>query len=688
LFAVVSGFCRKTLKSRQRDRYTLRMTPVKRRKPSSAARRDESAAEEGGDAAWFRSPAMKDAIFAAALLLVVLLAYQPAWHGGLVWDDDAHVTAPALRSWHGLYRIWFEVGATLQYYPFVHSVFWIEHKLWGDATLGYHLVNIFLHVAAAVMVAAILRRLAIPGAYLAAAIFALHPVQVESVAWITELKNTLSGVFYLAAALLYFRFDRTRKTDWYLSALGFFLLALLTKTVTGTLPGALLVIFWWQRGRLSWDRDVLPLAPFFLLGAGLGMFTAWWELKLNHCDGPEFELTRIARVLIAGRVVWFQLGKLFWPVDLTFIYPRWNIDAGDWQQYLYPLGAAALLAAAWTIRKWSRAPLAALLYFGGTLFPVLGFFNLYTYRYSFVADHYQYLACLGIIAWFSAEAAMLWQVFEGRRRVIAQAACVAMVSLLASLTWKQSAEYADVQTLFRQTIALNPGCWMAYTNLGNSLAGQGRFDDAIVQYEQAVQIKSGDAETRYNFANALAARGRVEDAITQYQECLRIRPDFVAARFNLGLALDGRGQIDDAIKQYERAVDIDPKFAAGHVNLGIALARRDRVTEAIEHFQKALAINPDYAEAHFNLAVALARGGQIDAAIEQFQKALALRRDYADAQFSLAVLFASSGRAGEALEHYQAALRLASARHDQAQAGLIRDRIRALQTPVPGGKRP
>ncbi len=308
-----------------------------------------------------------DWFFAAAVVAAVFLVYRPAWQGGFIWDDNFHVTRPELRTSHGLIRIWFDVRATTQYYPFVHSAFWVEHKLWGDATLSYHLVNIFLHVTAALMVALILRRLAIPGAYLAAAIFALHPVHVESVAWITELKNTLSAVLYLGAAMLYLRFDRTRKTAWYLAALGLFSLALASKTVTGTLPGALLVIFWWQRGKLSWKKDVLPLVPFFLLGAGMGMITAWWELEFNRCVGPDFEFTRVQRILIAGRGAWFHLWKLFWPANLTFIYPRWQIDSGAWRQYLYPLCGAALLAALWAIRRTTRAPLAALLFFGGTL---------------------------------------------------------------------------------------------------------------------------------------------------------------------------------------------------------------------------------------------------------------------------------------------------------------------------------
>ncbi len=496
-----------------------------------------------------------DWLFAAALVAAVFLVYQPAWRGGPIWDDDQHVTRPELRSWHGLYRIWFDVGATLQYYPLVHSAFWVEHRLWGDATLGYHLVNIFLHATAALMAALVLRRLAIPGSYLAAAIFALHPVHAESVAWITELKNTLSAVFYLGGALAYLRFDRDRRTAWYLAALALFILALLSKTVTGTLPGALLVIFWWQRGRLSWRKDVLPLLPFFLLGAGGGMITAWWELKLNQCVGPEFDFTRVERFLIAGRALWFHAWKLFWPTNLTFIYPRWQIDSGEWGQYSFPLGWWALLAALWAMRRWTRAPLAAVLYFSGTLFPVLGFFNLYTFRFSLVANHYQYLASLGIMTLASAGVALLlrrWPLWPRRAGYVL---CLMVLAALAGLTWRQSRLYANVETLYRTTLDTNPDCWLAYNNLGLVLAGRKQFDEAIADYEKALKIKPDFELAHLNLGVVLAGRGQTDAAIAHYQKALESRPDYAEAHNNLGLVLAGRGQVEEAVAHYRKALE-------------------------------------------------------------------------------------------------------------------------------------
>ena len=360
------------------------------------------------------SPGKRDWIFGLILVFAIIIAYQPAWPGLPIWDDDAHITQPMLRSLQGLARIWMQPGASQQYYPLVHSVFWVEHRLWGDATLGYHLVNILLHAFSALLLVRILRRLEVPGAWLAATIFALHPVQVESVAWISELKNTLSGAFYLGSALAYLEFDRKRGPKLYMVALGLFVLGLLSKTIIATLPAALLLIFWWKRGRLSWRQDVRPLIPFFLAGIAAGLFTAWMERKSIGAQGSEFDFTFIERFLIAGRAIWFYLGKLFWPAELIFIYPRWNVSQAVWWQYLFPAAGLLLLTVLWKLRQRCRGSLLALLYFAGTLFPALGFFNVFPFRYSFVADHFQYLAGIGPITLVSAGIVGLANSFKRR----------------------------------------------------------------------------------------------------------------------------------------------------------------------------------------------------------------------------------------------------------------------------------
>ncbi len=600
----------------------------------------------------------QDGLFAAALLTAVFLAYQPAWHGAPIWDDDGHLTRPALQSWHGLWRIWFELGATQQYYPLLHTAFWLQHRLWGEATLGYHLVNILLHAASALLVAIILRRLAIPGAYLAAAIFALHPVAVESVAWISELKNILSGIFYLSAMLLYLRFDQTRQTRWYGWALGLFVLGLLSKTVTATLPAALLVIFWWQRGRLSWRRDVWPLAPFFLLGAVAGLLTAWVERNLIGAEGIEFELTIVERCLLAGRVICFYLGKLFWPTELIFSYPRWHVSQTTAWQYLFPAAAILLLALLWRLRGRWRGPLAGLLFFVGTLFPVLGFCNVYPFVYSFVADHFQYLASLGIITLASAGVALLLERCGLWRRPAGYMACLTLLATLGTLTWRQSRMYADIDALYQTTIDRNPSCWMAYNNLGNLAMDRGRRDEALAYYQKALQIKPDHVNSLNNLGNVLAIRGRWDEAIACYRKALSIEPGSIDAHYNFGTALAARGRFDEAIAQYQTTVELKPDHAQAHNNLANALAARGRFDEALAHYRRAAEILPDDARTLGNLGAALAARGQFDEAVAQCRKALEIKPDDVEIRYQLGVALAGQGRFPEALTQYREALRI------------------------------
>ncbi len=339
------------------------------------------------------------------IFVAVLAAYWPALRGTLLWDDNSHITAPALQSLRGLWRIWFSPGATQQYYPLLHTAFWIEHRLWGRLFLGYHLVNLAQHALAACFVVAIVRRLEIPGAWLAGMAFALHPVCVESVAWISEQKNTLSAVFYLASMIVYLDFDRSRRRSCYTWALILFVMALLTKSVTATLPLALLGVIWWQRGRLDWRRDVRPLLPWIAIGGGSGVFTAWVERTMIGAQGAAFDLSSAQRFLLAGRALWFYAAKVLWPANLMFTYPRWKLDPSSILLYLYPLGALAVLAGAvFLARKRhsqsGRSALTAYLLFAVTLLPVLGILNVYPFLFSYVADHFQYLAGLALIVPF------------------------------------------------------------------------------------------------------------------------------------------------------------------------------------------------------------------------------------------------------------------------------------------------
>jgi len=564
---------------------------------------------------------------AALIVVVIVVAYAPAVRGGFIWDDDAHVTKPELRSAHGLYRIWFEVGATQQYYPLLHSAFWLQHKLWGDSTIGYHLVNVAMHAGAAVLVLLIVRRLlmekAVPwaeaGAFLTAAVFALHPVHVESVAWITELKNTLSAVFYLAALLAYLRFDRTRRRPMYWLATLLFVLALLTKPVTVTLPAALLVVFWWQRGRLSWRRDVLPLSLWFALGVASGLFAAWVEHDVLGAKGEGFSLLPAQRLLLPGRVVWFYLSKLAWPTELIFVYPRWSVDPAVWWQWLFPAGLIALLAGLLAFTRRSRAPLAALLFFIGSLFPFLGFFNAYLFIYTFVADHFQYLPSLGVIALVcGAAAAGIARVPWRPARVVL---LLALPAVLGVLTFRQTRMYADIQTLYETTIQKNPACWMAHNNLGIVLKHENHLPEAIEHYRRALQLRPDYPEAYNNLAVVLNALGRHDDAVAAYDQALRLRPNYPDALGNLVAALTDAGRLQEAIDRGQQAIRLCPSDARLRLNLGVALGMAGRHPESVDQFAEAVRLRPDLSEAQANLAIAYAACGRFPEAIAVARRA-------------------------------------------------------------------
>src|SRR5438874_1780857 len=314
----------------------------------------------------------RNLLFGLILIVATTLAYQPAWHGKLIWDDDLYLKNAHASS---LADIWIRPKTTQQYHPLIGTVFWTGNKLWDDSMFGYHLLNILLHACSALLLFKILEQLEVPGAWLTVAVFALHPVQVESVAWLVELKNTLSGFLFFSALLVYLRFDQTRSKLSYFFVLFLFLLGLGAKTIVAVLPATILIIIWWKRGRIDWKRDLLPLIPFVAVAAVAGALTGWMEQNFSAEPGESFNFSIIERFLIAGRLFWFYLAKLFWPENLMIIYPAWSVSATVWWQYFFPIAALALFVVLWLARRRSRAPFAATLYFLLVLFPMLGFFN-------------------------------------------------------------------------------------------------------------------------------------------------------------------------------------------------------------------------------------------------------------------------------------------------------------------------
>jgi len=623
------------------------------------------------------------------LVAVVLIAYQPAGNGTPVWDDEQHLTNPELYSTNGLLRIWTQPGVTQQYYPLVHSLFWVEYKLWEYKPAGYHLLNILLHAGSALLLFRILRKLEFSAVWLAAAIFAFHPVEVESVAWISELKNALSGIFYLGSALTYLNYDQQKRKTLYFAALGLFVMGLLSKTVVASMPAALLVVFWWKRGRLSWKQDVLPLIPFFTVGIVSGIFTAWVEKKYIGATGSDFNFSLVDRMLIAGRAFWFYLEKIFWPVDLIFIYPRWDVSASVWWQYLFPVFALQLLALLWILRRRARGPLAAMLFFSGTLFPALGFFNIYPFRFSFVADHFQYLASIGPIALAAAGIMKIPADF------LKKGVCGILLGTLVVLTWRQSGMYASNETLWLMTVAKNPGSWMAHDNLGVALLGNGKVDEAVNETRVALALRPDSAETYSNLANALLQGGRVDEAVENYNKSLDINPGNQASHYNLGnVLLFQKQDVDGAIPHLEKCIGLEremgrPENVYAHYDLGVAYSRKGQFQEAVVHFQKAVELVPQFGEAQERLAWILATCGDQRVG-KGWQGLISLGKlnDLAGGRDPrilkiMAAVYANAGQFKEAVETAQQALTIATAMHDDAQIEALEGQLELYKAGKP-----
>ena len=588
-------------------------------------------------------------IFALVLAVVTIFAYRPAWNGGLLWDDDVYITNnELLTAPDGLRRIWFSLDSPSQYFPLVYTTFRIEHAVWGLDPTGYHWVNLLLHIANALLVWLVLARLKVPGAWLAGAIFALHPVQVESVAWITERENVLMGFFFLLTLLAWVAFlDEKTKRPWlyYGLALILYLLALSAKTTACTLPVALFLILWLQNKRISWER-IFQIIPFLILGIASGLLAIWWERYHQGTSRAIFAfLSPIERLLVASRAIWFYLSKLAWPSNLTFIYPRWDIAPTHLLNYAWLLAGVFVCVAIYFLRRYvGRCVEVAAAFFIATLSPVLGFIMLYTFRYTFVADHYQYLACIGPIALASAGLVNLADVSKNSRTLIFSVA-LCVVALLATLTWRQAAMYGNIETLWRTTLSRNPSCWMAHNNLGIVLFEKGQLDDAIVHYRTTLQMQPNFWDADYNLGTALLGKGHVDEAIFYCDKAVRMQPNDPDAQVALANALLQKRRIDDAIVHYQKAVAIRPDYFLARYGLGHALLERGKLDAAIEHSRAALLIQPNNADCHTILAIALDEEGQSVEAVKHYEKALQISPQSVSALNNLAWLLATGSNA-------------------------------------------
>lgn len=582
-------------------------------------RRRASGSDSTNDG-WMRYPV----VLAGLLVLLSVVVYLPALRCGFIWDDDLYVTQNSmLTDANGLQEIWFSTHTQSQYFPLVYTTLRFERELWGLNPMGFHLVNILLHGLNAVLVWMILLRLQVPGAWLAAAIFALHPVEVETVAWVAELKNVESLLFYLLALLAWIKFiepAEQRRWSFYLLALASYVFALFAKTTACTLPAAMVLVLW-LRGLPINRARIVQILPFVGIGLGMGLLTVWWEKHLgDYKEGFDVAFNFVQRLLIAARALWFYAGKLIWPANLTIIYPLWRINTASLVQYIPVAGCAAAGIALWIWReRIGRGVIAGVIFFVAALSPLLGFIVEGSFHYTYVADHYQYNASIGLIAIFAAcmsrwlAPSRIWLPFQA-----------ALLLLLGVLTWRQCAPYHDLESLWRDTLAKNPDSWMAHHNLGVVLFECGQLDEAMEQYQAAVALyPNGDAE-QSDLGTAWLEMGNYPEAIQHLESAVAINPKLFQAQNSLGLAYSKTGDYDRAVAHYREALQLDPNALGVLMNLGSVLKRQGKLDDAIETYRVAVKRFPTELEPSRRLASVLYQKGEFAEAIEVCRQGLQL----------------------------------------------------------------
>jgi protein O-mannosyl-transferase len=588
---------------------------------------------------WYRH----DWLWGLILILSIILIYSPVWRAGFIWDDDRHLTAnPCIVGPLGLKEIWTTSAADIC--PLVLTTFAMEHAVWGLEPLPYHLVNVLMHGACALLLWRVLRSLRVPGAWLGAALWALHPVEVESVAWITEMKNTESGLFFLLSILFFVRWLRTKSLDdgtgggWnYLLTLLFAALAMASKSSTVILPVVLCLGAWWMEGRWHW-RNVARVIPILLLSIAASALSIWTQgLQLATFTDPQWVRTWPERLATAGDSVWFFLGKLLWPYPLMTIYPRWRVDVGQWFSYLPLLAVIVMLSIFWLQRaRWSGACFLAFAYFTAALLPVLGLFDNFIFHFSLVFDHFQYLASIGPLALMGAGLGRIPDLMAPKKSWLQWSLCAGLLFNLGLTSWQRTSVYESEETLWTDALAKNPNCWIGYNNLGLVFLQKGQIDEAIEEFPKALEINPNYGEAHSNLGLAFFQKGRLDEAITNYQKALEMNPKSFVTQCDLGNAFLQKGQLKEAILHYEKALEMKPNYEEAQSNLGLVFLRQGRLDDALVQYEKALEIGPHSFSAHYNLGVVLGQKGQLNEAIREFKEALRLQPDFGPAQIDLA----------------------------------------------------
>lgn len=598
--------------------------------------------------------------------LATVLAYLPALRGGFVFDDGIYVTEnEKLRTWEGLPRLWTEPTAAA-YHPLVMTTFWVEYQLWGYQPFGYHLNNLLLHLACSLWVGRLLTRLEAPGGALAAALFALHPVHVESVAWVTERKDVLSGLLFLLSLSAWLAFEAKRNVGSYLLVVLLFALSLLAKSSTCMFPVVVLLIAWWKRGRVTVLEALLTI-PLFLIAALIGSVYWWVEYHVATPIGPAYEFSLLERCLIAGRALCFYLGKLAWPYPLMPIYPRWEIDARVWWQFLYPAGFIGLWVALLAARsRIGAGAVTGLSFFTVMLLPALGFISYSYQRFSFVGDHFQYLASIGPIAPASAAWVTGTARVEGRARNLSVAMMALACAVLAGATWRQCGIYRDNVTYWEYNVEQNPNSKFSYDHLGQCLFNYRRFEEAERVYRAGLERLPEEADLLFGLARVIAQEGRGEEAVQHLREAIRMEPTHAGAHRNLAIALAARGETEEAEAHFRAALEVNKKPAETWNDLGILLRGQGRFLEAVECFQEGLRADSKFAPLWFNLGLSLADLGRIPEADRAFERSLEcspedsqrIRQAWAEIHHQEGCELRDGDRLEEALREFERAVEL------------------------------
>ncbi len=629
-----------------------------------------------------------------AILIAVLacLAYLPCLNGRFIFDDNLYLTANRyIDAPDGLFWFWF-TNRPLEFYPISNTSLWLEWRLWGTNPAGYHVTNLLLHIGSALLVWAVLQRLGIPGAFFAGLLFAVHPVNVESVAWISQRKDLLALVFFLLSIFWYLKADEflapgrrsaesqpdaARQTaageKWYRLSLLAFVLAMLSKGTPAILPIVLLGLAWWRRGRIC-RADLSRSVPFFLVAIALSLMNVWTQ---NHLSDPTLHWTFAARLCSAGTAVWFYLCKALLPIHLIFVYPMWHVQMGNLLWWL-PLLAAASLTAILLWRSYMPAARVSrsLLFAWGTfcvaLLPTLGFADIPYLRFSRVADHYQHIAIISVVGLIAA----IWSIWNKRVPAIrpaAMATAVAAVLMLTFLTWQQTHIYADPITLYEAILAKNPDAALIRCDLAAELNRAGRLQEAIELCQQVIRSKHQYAEAYHTLAIIYDQLGKFDEAEKNYQQALHLQPDSPNVCTDYATLLGKRDKVREASAQFEHAIALDPSFADAHSGLALAYFKSGEPQKAIDEFEEAIRYQPKHGGAHAGLAAVFAQQGRLEEAAEHYRQALKIRPQFTDACFHLAETYARMQQPANAVAAAQHAIDLAAS---QGQT-VLENRIRS-----------